>query len=84
MKVDQVVVFIYVLLGAATGILSNYFNKSLGSLTLAFIVPIVVYLATVFPLIRFVKQKQKKWLIQNSLIGFFLIWIIVWIIAHNM
>ncbi len=83
MKVDQVIVSIYVLLGILLGLASNYFNKNLGGLLLAFVVPIASYLITVFPLIRFVKQKQRKWLIQNSLIAFFLIWIIVWIIAHN-
>jgi len=83
MKIDQVVVAIYVLLGAALGLVSNYFNKNLASLILAFIIPLAVYLITVFPLIKFVKQKKRKWLIQNSLMAFFLIWFIVWIIAHN-
>jgi hypothetical protein len=83
MKIDQIIVSIYVLLGILLGLASNYFNKNLGGLLLAFVVPLAIYLATLFPLLKLVKQKQKKWLIQNSLIAFFLIWIIVWIIAHN-
>ncbi|HLC39266.1 MAG TPA: hypothetical protein VJJ76_00090 [archaeon] len=84
MKIDQVVVLVYLLFGIVLGVASNYFNKTLGSLLLAFVAPVGLYLVTVFPLIHLVKQKQRKWLIQNSIITFFLIWLIVWIILHNM
>ena len=84
MKVDQVIVSAYLVLGIALGFVSNYFNKSLGSVLLAFVVPFVVYVISVGPLFKFVKQKKKNWLIKNSLITFILVWIIVWIIAHNM
>ena len=84
MKIDQIIVAVYVLLGIALGMVSNYFNKSFGSLLLAFAAPIAVYLAAVFPLLKAVKQKKKKWLIQNSLLAFFLIWIVSWIVLHNL
>jgi len=84
MKVDQVIVFTYFILGIVLGEVSNYFNKVLGSLLLAFIVPFALYIFSTFPLFTLFKQKKKKWLIQNSFITFILVWFIVWIIAHNM
>ena len=84
MRADQVIVAAYLVLGIVIGMVSNYFNKVLGSLLLAFIIPIVVYLISAFPLFKLVKQKKKNWLVKNSLITFLLVWIIIWIVAHNM
>jgi len=83
MKVDQVVVIVYLFLGIALGIFSYYLNKSLDSLPIAFLAPVAIYAVTILPLIKTVKQKKRNWLLKNSGITFFLIWIIVWIIAYN-
>jgi hypothetical protein len=84
MKIDQVLALIYLATGIVFGYISNYFNKVLGNLVLAFVIPIIFYLVSIVPLFRIVKNKKKNWLISNSLITFFIIWFIVWIIANNM
>jgi len=84
MKVDKVVIFIYVLLGFGLGFFSNFFLQILSSLFLAFVVPILIYSATLFPLLKMVRQKKKKWLVSNSLITFLLVWLLVWITLYNL
>ena len=84
MKVDQVITAAYLVLGIAFGIISNYFNKTIGSFILAIILPMAVYLFSLYPLFTLVKLKKKKWLVQNSIITFFLVWFVVWIVVYNM
>lgn len=83
MKVDQVLTAVYLALGIVLGIASNYFQKSLGGFAVAIIVPIAAYALSLFPLFSLVKTKKKNWLVQNSLITFFLVWFIVWIVVFN-
>jgi len=84
MKVDQIIAAAYLILGAVFGIVSNYFDKVVGSFILAMILPVAVYAFSLYPLFTLVKLKKKKWLVQNSIITFFLVWFVVWIVVYNM
>ena len=84
MKAEQSLAAIYLVLGAATGFASNYLMKNFGSFLLAMILPLAVYAVSLIPLFRTVKLKKRNWLIQNSLITFFLVWFIIWVFIYNM
>jgi hypothetical protein len=84
MKVDQVIISIYVLLGFGFGFISNYLLKVYSSLFLAFVVPTLIYAGTLLPLFRIVRQKKKRWLLTNSFITLILVWGLIWITLFNM
>jgi uncharacterized membrane protein len=84
MKIDRIIILIYVLLGFGLGCFSNYFLRIHSSLFLALGLPALIYAATLFPLLKIVRQKKKKWLLSNSFITFILVWILVWVTLYNM
>lgn len=79
---EQKIVTVYSLAGFVCGMVSNYLNTF--SLTLALLLPMAVYLVTLLPLIKFVKERKLRMLISNSLITFFLVWLMVWVFLHNL
>jgi len=83
MKIDQILVGAYFVLGILFGYVSNYFNKTLSNLTLALLVPIIIFAVTQPILLIFIKQKKKTWVISNSLVTFIFVWLMVWILLHN-
>jgi len=83
-RIERTILFVFLTLGILIGFTSNYFNKALDNLAFALITPLVVYLAAQVPFMKFVKDKKKKWIFYNSFLTFFLIWIVVWILLHNM
>jgi len=84
MKIDQLIVAIYLLFGIFFGYVSNYFNRTLSNLTLALVVPIMACIISQAALLTLVKQKKRSWLISNSLVTFVFVWMLVWILAHNL
>jgi len=84
MKIDKIIVALYLFLGIFFGYISNYFNKIMSNLTLALLVPVLLYVVSQPILIKFVKEKKRTWLISNSFITFVLVWLIVWILLHNL
>jgi len=83
MKIDQVVVGVYLIMGFFAGCISDYFVKQ-NNLTISLILPLLIYFVSQPVLLKMVKQKKKKWLISNSFSTFFLVWILVWITLHNL
>lgn len=83
MKIDQLFAIGYLLLGMFLGMLSNYFTKITGNLVFALIIPILVYIVSLIPLLKFVKSKKRKWIINNSFATFILIWLVVWILLNS-
>jgi len=83
MKVDQVIVGIYLLMGFFAGYLSDYFVK-LNNLTVSLLLPLLIYVVSQPVLLKMVKQKKKRWLVSNSFSTFFLVWILVWITLNNL
>lgn len=84
MKIDQIIILIYVLLGLGLGTLSNYFLQIHSNLLLALGLPALAYFVTLLPLLKIVRQKKKKWLFFNSFITFILVWVLVWITLYNL
>ena len=84
MKIDQVFALGYLALGVFLGVLSNYLLSSNGNLTFALVIPLFVYLVSLFPLLKFIKSKKRRWIITNSFITFVLIWLVVWILLYNL
>jgi cytosine/uracil/thiamine/allantoin permease len=83
MKTDKILIAVYLILGIFFGYISNYLNKTLSSLTLALLAPIILYIVSQPVLFRLVKNKKKTWLISNSFVTFIFVWLIVWIMLHN-
>ncbi|MFH0711149.1 MAG: hypothetical protein V1944_01070 [Candidatus Aenigmatarchaeota archaeon] len=84
MKIDQLIISIYVLIGFGLGFFSNYFLRIHSSLILALGFPALIYAITLFPLLKVVRQKKKRWLLSNSFITFILVWILVWVTLYNL
>jgi hypothetical protein len=82
-RIERTILFVFLALGILVGFISNYLIKSLNSLTLALLTPLVFYLIAQSPFMRFVKDKKKRWIFYNSFLTFFLIWIVVWIFLYN-
>jgi len=82
-RIERTILFVFLALGILLGFISNYLIKSLNSLTLALLTPLVFYLIAQAPFMRFVKDKKKRWIFYNSFLTFFLIWIVVWIFLYN-
>jgi len=82
MKLEQKIVAAYLLVGLVCGILSNY----LASINLAYalLVPLGIYFVTLVPLVKVVKERRFRMLISNSLVTFFLVWIMVWVFLYNL
>lgn len=77
MKTDQIIVIAFSFLGIVAGIISNYSGE-----ILSFAIPIIIYVASCFLLIKLVKSKKTN-LIISSLVTFVLIWIVVWILLYG-
>jgi len=83
MKAEQIITSVYVLLGIVFAFLSNYLIKSFSNILLAISVPFVFYALSVGPLLKLGKFHKKNMLISNSLVTFFFVWIVAWIILFN-
>lgn len=80
MKMEQVVILIFSVLGLVIGIVSKIVTELFFSVSIA----TVGYLVVLFVTIKIFKARKKNWLIQNSLLSFVLVWILVWILYFNM
>lgn len=81
MKIEQKIVAAYSVIGLACGLISDYFTPA--NLTFALLVPAAIYFATMLPLVKLVKEQKMRMLVSNSLITFFLVWIMVWVFLYN-
>lgn len=84
MKTEQFFALGYLVLGICFGVVSNTFVKTGFGLSFALGIPLIVYFASLSALMKLVKQKKKTWVFSNSLVTFVLIWLIVWILLHNL
>ena len=82
MLLEQKIVIVYLFVGIVCGLLSNYLTSI--NLALALLVPVACYFVTLFPLIKIVKERRFRMLISNSLITFFLVWIMIWVFLYNL
>jgi uncharacterized membrane protein len=83
MKIDQLIIGIYLAIGFISGYLSDYYVK-LNNLTISLLLPLVIYMISQPILLKIVKQKKKRWLMSNSFVTFVLVWLLVWITLHNL
>lgn len=83
MRIEQKIVFVYMILGIFLGLVTNYLLKTGIDLIIAMSLPFLVYLSSLFPLISLVKQK-KSLLLLNSFITFILVWPTVWILLYSL
>jgi hypothetical protein len=83
MKAEQVVTFVYVLLALVFAYVSNILMKSFSNLFFAVAIPFLLYGLSIGPLIKLGKMHPKKMLVSNSLVTFFFIWLVAWIIFYN-
>lgn len=82
MKLEQKIVAAYLLVGFVCGILSNYLASI--NLTYALLVPLGIYFVTLVPLVKVIKERRFRMLISNSLVTFFLVWVMVWVFLYNL
>jgi len=82
MRIEQKIVAVYSVVGLVCGVLSNYLTAL--NLTFALLVPVAGYFATLLPLVRIVKERKFRMLLSNSLITFFLLWIMIWVFLYNL
>jgi len=83
MKAEQFITGAYVVFGIIFGYISNYLTKILPNILLAISIPFIFYGLTVGPLFKIGKLHKRKMLISNSLITFFFVWLVLWIIFYN-
>jgi hypothetical protein len=76
MKIDQIIVIAFSFLGILAGIISNYSGE-----ILSFAIPLVIYAASCFLLVKLVKSKIIN-LIISSFVTFVLVWTMVWILLY--
>lgn len=81
-KLDQRIVAIYTVFGAAAALVANYLNPL--STALALILPFAAYLATLAPIVKGKGKKEKQRIILNSFLTLFLVWATVWIFFFNL
>jgi len=79
MKIERVVIIVFSILGAIAGIVSNYLTDLIFSVPVSAIVYFIPYLA----MSKLFKGKKRKWFIQNSVITFILVWLVVWIFLYS-
>lgn len=82
MKAEQIITSVYVAFGIIFGFISNYVTKNL-NVYIAIVIPLIFYAVTVGPLFRLGKLHKRKMLVSNSIITFFCVWIVAWIILFN-
>lgn len=80
MKKEQSVTILYTILGCVVGYISLLVNSFILILVLVF----AVYFMTVLPLSKKINvDKVVKWLLSNTFITYFLVWLIVYILLSN-
>ncbi len=82
LKVEQKLVSVYSLMGLLFGVLSNWMYST--SLALAMILPAAVYFASVVALRKYAKITKVSSIASNTLVTFFLVWIVVWVFLYNL
>jgi hypothetical protein len=83
MKAEQVVTSVYVVLGIIFAYVSSYFTKSFSNIFFAISIPFLFYALSIGPLFKIGKLHKRKMLISNSLVTFFFVWLVAWIIFFN-
>jgi len=79
LEMGQKLTMLYLVLGICAGLVSNTFTDAAMALLSSF----ALYIVSLVPLIKLVKHKKTKWLMYNSLVTFFLVWLTVWIFLIN-
>lgn len=80
MKKEQSVTILYTILGCVVGYISLLVNNFILILVLVF----AVYFITVLPLSKKITvDKLAKWLLSNTFVTYFLVWLIVYILLSN-
>jgi len=83
MKAEQFITSVYAVLGIVFAYVSNYFSKSFPNIFLAISIPFLFYGISVGPLFKLGKLHKRKMLVSNSLVTFFFVWLVAWIIFYN-
>ena len=84
MKIEKIILLVFLSLGALSGFASNYFVKNFNSLNYALAIPLLIYFVAQSPFMKVVKEKKKRWIFYNSFLTFALVWILVWILLFNL
>lgn len=77
MKIERIVIASFSTLGILVGIVSSYLDAFI-----AVPLAIFVYIMSIIPSFKFFVGKKRRWFIQNSLITFILMWLMVWILLY--
>lgn len=78
MKPEQKVGIIFSFFGIAMGFFSTQFAGSI-----AWSIPIIIYIALIFGMKKLFKGKKAKWVVTNSILTFLFMWIVSWIFILN-
>ena len=86
LRIEQKIVLVYFALGAAVALVSDVFSSisPLSNPFAALLFPLVVYVVALYILIKNVKHKKMKSLVTNSLLSYFLIWLVIWVLLYNL
>ena len=80
MRSDQMVIGVFLALGAVAGLFSNYVPVY----SLKFLIPLFMYFAANILIAKSLKSKKFKLIIASSLATFLPVWLIVWIFLFNL
>lgn len=67
----------------ALGVAMGFFSYQVGGGPVAWLVPIAVYVGSVFGLKKVFTEKKPKWIVTNSILTFLLVWVVSWIFILN-
>ena len=82
LKMEQKLVLGYTAIGVALGFVSDWLFRV--DLAMALLVPTAIYFASLVPIMNLVKETKFRFLISNTLITFFLVWIMTWVFLYNL
>jgi Mn2+/Fe2+ NRAMP family transporter len=85
-KIEQKIVAVYFALGLLVALASSFIASLSPSngLMISISISLAVYIIALVTLLRLVKYKKTKTLVQNSMLSYFLIWLVVWLLLYNL
>jgi hypothetical protein len=79
MKMQRIVIIVFTVLGILAGFISSRLD-----VIFAVAASLVLGLVPILPMMKFFPgKKERTWLMQNSIITFVLVWLVVWILLFS-
>lgn len=83
MKIEKIIVLIFLAIGVISGFISNFFVTAQNNLVTASFLPPVIFLIALLLSKQALKNVKLKLLVYNSLITFILFWFVAWLALYQ-